>query len=249
MSGVFDCDIVRELTAADLATLDQNRGVRPSPIRRLTDMHHWIAQLVARGEAGYAIAMATGYSQSRISILKSDPTFQELVARYRPEVTAVQQEFYVNTAAKMAALHNDTIDYLHDRVNEAHQTMDPTFQIRDALDIAKYSADRTGYGPSTKSQNLNLNLDIAGQLEAGRRRGDLLVDRIPEALAAKDAPTDFSGPSEGQSDGPTAGKGHTAGPGADSLRAPLYPRASEASEASVSPRGARTFDLPQEGTE
>ena len=191
MTGVFDCDIARELTAADLATLDQERGSRPPSIKRLTDMHHWIAQLVSRGEAGYSIALATGYSQSRISILKGDPTFQELVAHYQAEVSEVHKEFYVNTQAKIAALHNDTLDYLHDRVTEAHQTMDPTFQIRDALDIAKYSADRSGFGPSTKSQSLNLNVDIAGQLEAGRRRGDLLVARIPEALEAKNAPDPF----------------------------------------------------------
>ena len=191
MTGVFDCDIARELTAADLATLDQERGSRPPSIKRLTDMHHWIAQLVSRGEAGYSIALATGYSQSRISILKGDPTFQELVAHYQAEVSEVHKEFYVNTQAKIAALHNDTLDYLHDRVTEAHQTMDPTFQIRDALDIAKYAADRSGFGPSTKSQSLNLNVDIAGQLEAGRRRGDLLVARIPEALEAKNAPDPF----------------------------------------------------------
>ena len=193
MSGVFDCDIARELTAADLATLGQERGSRPPSIKRLTDMHHWIAQLVSRGEAGYSIALATGYSQSRISILKSDPTFQELVAHYQAEVSEVHKDFYVNTAAKIAALHNDTIDYLHDRISEAHQTMDPTFQVRDALDIAKYSADRSGFGPSTKSQSLNLNVDIAGQLEAGRRRGDLLVARIPEAVEAKNAQADFPG--------------------------------------------------------
>ena len=132
-------------------------------------------------------------------------------------MSEVHKEFYVNTQAKINALHNDTLDYLHDRVTEAHQTMDPTFQIRDALDIAKYSADRSGFGPSTKSQSLNLNVDIAGQLEAGRRRGDLLVARIPEAVEAKNAPDPTLAPPEPPPVKPVASAAASVPPGTSAL--------------------------------
>jgi hypothetical protein len=170
-------EIVRELTTADLALLGGDRGVRSPSVKRLTDMHRSIARLVAQGEAGYAIAMTTGYSESRISILKSDPAFQELVARFREEVDEVRATSFVDTQAKLVALTNDTIEAMHDRV------LDEDLPIRDLTDIAKFAADRSGFGPASKSLNANLNIDLADQLAVGRQRADELNAAIPAAKA------------------------------------------------------------------
>jgi hypothetical protein len=172
---MINAEIVRELEESDLALLETDRGVKAPTLRRLTDMHHCIARLVAQGEAGYAIAMATGYSQSRISILKADPAFQELVAHYREAAAEIYEEHQIDIAKKMAAVLSDTLDVQHDYV----LSDDP--DIRNINDIAKFVADRAGYGPASKSTNTNFTFDLAGALAAGRQRAEELTAAVPAA--------------------------------------------------------------------
>src|SRR5438046_2040789 len=73
---------VRPLTQADLAL---PRGKAPA-VKRFRDSHHRVARLVAMGLRPGAVSIASGYSRVRISILLSDPAFQELVVGYRNDV-------------------------------------------------------------------------------------------------------------------------------------------------------------------
>lgn len=174
-------EIVRELTEADLSVLGSSeRGMKPTAIKRLTDMHHSIARLIAQGERGNSIALATGYSISRISILKSDPAFQELVEYYREKVEDVRHEHFIDVNAKMTAVLVDTIESMHEDV------LDGVLTPRDKVDYAKFMADRSGFGPASKSENLNMNLDLAGQLAVGRQRAIELSAAIPAAKAARE---------------------------------------------------------------
>jgi len=152
-------------------------------------MHHQIAWLVAQGERNYAISAATGYTESRISILKADPSFQELVAGYAKEVAEIRRDSYAEAAAKMHAIHMDTLDEIHARTLDAPELI----QHRDLLDQARQMADRTGFGPMTKSASVNMNLDIAGQLAEGRARGDRLIAAVPAAKAARETPPELLG--------------------------------------------------------
>lgn len=174
-------EIVREIGEGDLARLAVPRGIQPPVLKRLTQMHHAIARLVAQGEAGYSIAMATGYSESRISILKSDPAFQELVAHYTTDAEAVRDQAWVNTQAKLSAFHNDIVDTMHDRLHDTPELV----TNRDLSDWAKFAADRSGFGPSTKSQNVNVNFDIAEEIAVGQRRALELAASVPSARAEK----------------------------------------------------------------
>ena len=176
---VVKVEVVRELTEADLERLKVDRGVRAPALKRLTFMHHSIARLVAQGEAGYAIALATGYSESRISILKSDPAFQELVARYQQEVEAERHDAYAFTQAKLQAISVDALEVIHERA------LDEETPTREVVEIAKMTLDRSGFGPASKSQNLNVNLDLAGQLAAGRQRAIELSAAVPAAQAGR----------------------------------------------------------------
>jgi hypothetical protein len=153
-------------------------------LRRLTDMHHCIARLVAQGEAGYAIAMATGYSQSRISILKADPAFQELVEHYRSKVEEVGHEAAVDINRKMVAVLSDSLEVMHDYVLGG----DP--DIRNVNDIGKFVADRAGFGPASKSTNTNFTFDLAGALAAGRQRAEELTAAVPAARGLLPGPTE-----------------------------------------------------------
>jgi hypothetical protein len=172
-------EVLREMTVADLALLGRDRGVRAAPLRRLTDMHHSIARLVAQGEAGYAIALATGYSESRISILKADPMFRELVAAKRAEVQDIHHEYHAKLHAKMVAIGMDALEDLHEDLLEGRM------DVRDKRETARDMLDRVGLGPQSYSQSLNVSVDYATQIAEGRQRAQELAARIPEAKALK----------------------------------------------------------------
>jgi hypothetical protein len=174
-------EIVRELEEADLQRLEEDRGVKSPTLRKLTDMHHSIAWMVAQGEAGYAISMTTGYSESRISILKGDPAFQELVAHYRTEIDGIRRGAFIDITKKMNAGLADTIDRIHEKV------LDEDVHIRDLVDVGKFLADRSGFGPASKTTTTNLNVEmLADTLAAGRQRAIELSAAVPAAQAGRD---------------------------------------------------------------
>ena len=174
-------EIVRELTEKDLLLLELDRGVKAPTLRRLTDMHHNIARLVAQGEAGYGISMATGYSESRISILKGDPAFQELVAHYREDLKEIKDTHTIDVIKKGAALYCDVLDYLHAGLLDGTYT-----DARDIVDIGKFAGDRSGFGPASKQDSTNLNVTLlADTLAAGRLRAVELEASVPAAQANK----------------------------------------------------------------
>lgn len=173
-------EIVRPLNAADLAMLDEPRGVVTPPLKKIRDSHHQLARLIARGFSSRDMSVITGYSVSRISILKNDPTFSELISFYRTRNDLITEEFDRDHMRDLANFHQDLVEEARDRINET-----PELVSNDTLtDWMKFTADRIGLGPTSKSQNLNLNLDLAGRVAAGRQR----ADRLSAAPAAKQTP-------------------------------------------------------------
>lgn len=155
---------LRDLTDADLALLDTEKGVRAPTIKKLKESHHALARALASGMRPAEAAQVTGYSLSRISIIQADPAFKDLMEVYRAEVG----EAYDVLHGKMAAMAVDAVEEMHERLLD-----DPTeFSTNQLLDVAKTFADRTGFGPATKSTTVNVNVDLANRLEAGRRRAD-----------------------------------------------------------------------------
>jgi hypothetical protein len=109
--------IVRSLTEDDLGALQAPSalGSAPIPIQALRASHHQLAQLLAQGRPDTEISLITGYSASRISILKSDPTFSELLASYRN----VREKVFVDTLERMKVLGLSTLDELQERLESA----------------------------------------------------------------------------------------------------------------------------------
>ncbi len=159
-------EIVRQLNSADLALLETERGVKAPSLKRLRDSHHAIAKCISQGLPGAEISAITGYSQSRISILKADPAFQELVSFYKEQAETAYAEVISDAASKIAAVRNDVLDELSDRLNDEPDKI-PTETLLDAL---KVTADRSGHGPASKSMNVHMHLDLADRIAAGRRR-------------------------------------------------------------------------------
>lgn len=156
---------IRVLKRADLAVLTIPR---PGPqLQTLRDNHHRIARAMAAGLSNGEIAQVCGVSVNRVSILRSDPAFKELVAHKRAMIDAEFAisadpviDYLKSNALKAAAMLSDKLD----AAAEAEEFL-PT---RDLLGIAELGFDRTGYGKVNK--NVNINVDFAAQLEAARKR-------------------------------------------------------------------------------
>lgn len=160
-----------DLRPADLALLAAERGSKAPSIKKLRDRHHALARCLADGLSEGEAAIATGYDRSRVSILKDDPSFKELVAFYRSEV----QERYLGLHEAMSQLGLDSVRELQDRMEDAPEEFSP----KELLAMAQFAADRTGHGPSSK-QEVNHTVNFGARLEAARAR---MVDITPERLA------------------------------------------------------------------
>lgn len=162
-------EALREVTARDLANLDATKDTSQPSVARIRDSHHSLARLIALGKSNVEVAAITGYSQTRISILRTqDPAFKELVEFYRARV----DEQFLDFTYRTAEMRNDALSVLHERIVE-----DPDrVENKELIEALKFSADRTGHGPKMKSEvavNFSLSALIkeAEQLELKQIEG------------------------------------------------------------------------------
>jgi hypothetical protein len=156
---------VRALAAPDLALLAEEKGSQAPALKRLTDRHHALARCLASGMTERDSAMACGYVLSRVSILKSDPAFKELLSFYRDSTN--QQ--YMDMHERLAGLSRDAVEELRVRLEEDMQLEEKNISVGQLMEMAKLGADRTGHGPQS-NQTVNVNLNVASRLEAARKR-------------------------------------------------------------------------------
>lgn len=186
-AAVAEVSDIRELKRADLTVLAMPRPAQQ--LQTLRDTHHRVARAVAAGLRNDEVCVLTGFSLSRVSVLKADPTFMELVAHYRGVITAEYAQcdpvidYLKGNALKAAAMLSDKLD--------AAAEKDEFLPTRDLLGIAELGFDRTGYGKVNK--NVNINVDFAAQLEAARKRTAAARPQLIEATAAPLAPRSASG--------------------------------------------------------
>jgi transcriptional regulator with XRE-family HTH domain len=157
---------VRPLVEADLELLRQP-SKRVGLVRPLRDSHHNIARLLASGLKLSDIAQATGFSISRISLLRSDPSMVELIERYRAIATAEWRESIDHFAAQAVSNMVKAERMLADKLDDA-DAEGTTLPTRELIAIAADRMDRFGYGK--KTANLNVNVDFAAKLEAAITR-------------------------------------------------------------------------------
>lgn len=179
----LEVNFLREVEERDLLeVVTAEAGIQAKPIAALRQSHHQLARLLATGKMSETeIASITGYSLSRISILKSDPTFQETLSYYR----AMEAEQYETATADMkvrlAALGFDAIETLHERLLDSPDT----FDLKRLQEIVELVSDRTGYGKqSTVNQNVQHGLSPAtlAAIRGGGAPDDLRAAPDREAL-------------------------------------------------------------------
>lgn len=162
---------VRQLEESDLQLLSEPRGSEAPPVKKLRERHHALARVLASGVPPSEASLICNYSVSRISILLADPSFQELMVLYREGA----KERYFDGHSAMAELHLDSIEELRERLEDQPET----FSHGQLMELAKMTADRTGLGPSTKTE-VDVKVGLADKLAAGRKRVAAMRDITPE---------------------------------------------------------------------
>lgn len=127
----------RDLNAGDVELIlaPPPKGITTKPLAKLRSTHHFLARLLAEGRKNEECSVITGYSPSRISILKNDPAFQELLSYY-----ATQTEVrYLDVHERLAALGMSTIEELQERLEN-----DPgSLKNRELMELAEFALDRS----------------------------------------------------------------------------------------------------------
>lgn len=157
----LSAEVERELTSEDIDSLLSERGTKPPTVIAMRERHHALARLIAEGRTASEAAALMRYTQSRVSILLSDPAFQELITHYREIVN----EQFVDFQKKLADLSIDAATILQERMED-----DPD-KLSDALllQVVTVGADRTGHGPSQKSE-VNVKIGLANRLAVAAER-------------------------------------------------------------------------------
>jgi hypothetical protein len=161
-TAALSVEVVREIVPADLAMLATEGATAAPRIAKLRDRHHQLARCLAQGMTNWEASAVTGYDPSRISILKSDPTFVELVGFYREHETALLAEFTERAAKVTLTALNNIAEMLED--DERPSTLDEN------LTVVKTLADRTGHAPIARSVSTNVSVELGGRLAAAKGR-------------------------------------------------------------------------------
>jgi len=149
---------VRPMAKTDIESLrEPSARVR---INKLSDSHHMIARLTVSGLSLAEIAAETGYTITRISVLRNTPSMQELIAKYRANEDDSWRKARDATNEYMHRVRMKALRIVEDHLDDEETPPTPTFALK-AFDSM---ADRTNY--HRKSTKENINIDFAARLEA-----------------------------------------------------------------------------------
>lgn len=153
---------MRPITPSDIALLATERGIKPTHIARLSERHHALARCLASGLSVSDACAITGYTPSRVSVLKGDPSFEELISFYQSD----KAELVRDLGQKITSVAHDAVTVLQERLEDEPEK----FPNDDLLSIAKFGADRSGHGPASRTTNVHLHMNLADRLKTARQR-------------------------------------------------------------------------------
>jgi len=164
----------RELSAEELANVGPRGSVAPR-VQQFRDSHHRIARAYAAGMRDAEVCIHTGYSLSRLSILKSDPAFQDLINVYRGEASEAMLEYadlMIANKIRGQVIIGETLEAVLDK----GQPLSPG-ELRPILDLVSDLNDRTGNPKHTTATTVNITL--GDRLEQSRKRAMLDITPSP----------------------------------------------------------------------
>ena len=133
-------------------------------VKKIGHRHHHLARCLASGMTRMEAALATGYCVGRITMLKNDPLFQDLMAFYQK----TKQDVFVDTAQYLSDLTNEAINELRSRIDEAPEKI----SNKDLIKALQIASDRSGFGPTKTQQNINISL--ADKMREAKRRREAM---------------------------------------------------------------------------
>lgn len=169
-----------DLTAEMLeARRTREAGIGAPALARLSARHHKLAQLVASGATNSQCSAETGLCASRVSILKANSSFQDLVAYYK-EMQGLNRDLYFERLGMMSL---EAIDVLHERLESEADGFDNT----ELMKLVTITADRTGHAPK-RVEEKNINVNFGDRLEEARRRAReaRTIDVTPKEISANE---------------------------------------------------------------
>ena len=172
---------IRDLTQEDIASLSKRAAYGSQPgalIQKLRAPHHTLARLLAEGKKHPECSVVTGYTVEYIVMLERDPAFQELVAYYKEQVSAV----YLNVHERLANLGAMAMEIIQERMSDPEKVKTMTTgQLREIMNDA---LDRSS-APSKVMQGAGGN----GQQQGPRAININFVSAPPMANASLPEPS------------------------------------------------------------
>lgn len=156
---------LRDLDENDVLILQSGVDMKSETpaLQKLRSSHHKMAELLAAGLKDIDVSLITGYSQSRISILKNDPAFRELLTYY----SAAARQASVDVIQRAREIGIDTLEVIHERI-VGEKADDLT--MPELVKVAELTLDRAGFGAkSTVKHEHGMSAEM---LEAIRRAED-----------------------------------------------------------------------------
>ena len=175
----LDVTYVRDITDADLMSMTAgqvpSRPAKASPLVRLSTTHHQLARLLAEGRSATDASVITGIAQCRISVLKADPAFKELMAHY----SAIKVHVYTDVHQRLAQVAMAAVEEIQARLEEAPQDV-PT---RGLIEIATMALDRSGVPGASKV--IHQQGDVAAEVRAlfTKRTKGVIIEGEAQATA------------------------------------------------------------------
>ncbi len=172
---------VGELTVEDLAALSAGGGLKAIPIKKLSERHHALARSIAAGIGQKEAAYQHAYTPTRVGMLMRDTAFIELVEHYR----TIPDAMYADLHEKLSGLSIDAANEITRRMEDdanREDGEDPKISLGQLRDIMVVGADRTGFGPATKSTHLHIHANLAEKLEAARKRVEIMRNVAPQEV-------------------------------------------------------------------
>jgi hypothetical protein len=97
-----------------------------------------------------------------VSILKGDPSFEELIAFYQSSAADLVQDL----GQKMLSNAKEAATILAERLEDTPEAI----SIEALHDTIKLGADRTGFGPASRTTNVHVHMNLADRLKTARQR-------------------------------------------------------------------------------
>lgn len=166
-------DASHTIDAADHIDSGAVMGIKNPSLVAIRHTHHRLAQLLAGGMDETQAALLCNYTIGRVSVLKSDPAFQNLLAHY----SGVVEDKFGDFVTAASDLSMDMMGRLKEVLEESPEKLSPSH----LLEAIKLLADRSGHAPVNRSVNLNVNTDMAQRLNAARSRRQMIEASTEDA--------------------------------------------------------------------